>query len=60
MNGCTWSGYDSGDPAIGPWRNEIRDNDFSQALITSNVAWRTSFPVDQQRWPANYTPLVEN
>lgn len=54
MNGCVWFGHSaSGD------RNIIRGNDFTQTEFTSNVGWRSDFPVPDQHWPTAYAPLID-
>lgn len=55
MNGCVWFGQSSAGR-----RNLIHGNDFSAATIGENVAWRGDFPLKEQRWPADYTPLVDD
>jgi hypothetical protein len=52
MNGCAWFG----DSERGP--NLNRGNDFSAVHFTDNVAWRSSFPIQDQRWPEGYVPLT--
>jgi uncharacterized protein YjbI with pentapeptide repeats len=41
-------------------RNDIVDNDFTDAILSDNVAWRGDFPIGQQRWPVGYHPLVDD
>jgi hypothetical protein len=36
--------------------NEIVGNDFTQAIISDNVAWRGNVDLSAQVWPAGYTP----
>lgn len=41
-------------------RNEWVDNDFTDAVIPErNIDFLYDFPVDQQRWPAGYSPISE-
>ncbi len=47
------------DPKTGR-RNDIAGNDFTQARFTDNIAWRGGFPLQQQNWPVDYTPLVDD
>jgi hypothetical protein len=58
MNGCVWFGHDSGHD--GERRNTIEGNDFTRTTFTDNVAWRAGFPLDQQRWPDGFTPVVDD
>ena len=53
INGCAWSGRSE------DGTNTIRGNDFTAVRFTDNVAWRDSFPVEDQRWPKGYRPLVD-
>jgi hypothetical protein len=55
MNGCVWFGQS----AAGR-RNVIHGNDFSAATLGENVAWRGDFPLKDQRWPAGFSPLVDD
>ncbi len=55
MNGCVWFGGD----AQGR-RNVNEGNDFTRTVFTSNVAWRDDFPLDDQRWPDGFTPVVDD
>ncbi len=50
MNGCVWCGGSREGP------NVVRGNDFSAVRFTDNVAWRRSYPVEQQQWPEGYRP----
>jgi hypothetical protein len=58
MDGCVWFGSSDRDGVVRP--NIIRDNDFSQTDFTSNVAFRSDFPVANQLWPAEFVPLVDD
>lgn len=50
MNGCAWFGGSERGP------NVHRGNDFSAVRFTDNVAWRSSFPLQDQKWPEGYAP----
>lgn len=39
--------------------NEIRGNDFTEAIISDNVGWRRDIDVDAQQWPRNYKPVSD-
>ena len=41
------------DPDTGR-RNDIVNNDFTNATLSDNVAWRRDFPETDQRWPDGY------
>lgn len=61
MNGCVWFGRDDdlgGDRQLR--QNVNQNNDFTQTVFTANVAWRHDFPVNDQRWPGGFTPLVDD
>jgi hypothetical protein len=47
------------DPETGR-RNQIVENDFREAAISSNVGWRGAFPLDAQVWPEGYEPVVND
>lgn len=58
IDGCTWYGtapeHDGGRP------NDIRGNDFTEAVITPNVGWRGQFDLDRQLWPEGFVPTVDS
>lgn len=54
MNGCVWFG--TGDDGA----NVITGNDFTQTVFTTNVGFRSDYPVTDQRWPAGYQPLIDD
>lgn len=56
MKMAVFFGYD---PKSGR-RNDIADNDFTQVRFTDNVAWRGDFPLQRQRWPTDFTPVVDD
>ena len=58
MNGCVWFGASSDEP--GARRNELRDNDFTDVRFTTNVAWRSGFPLEAQRFPDGFEPIVDD
>ena len=41
-------------------RNEIVDNDFTEALLSDNIGLRNDFPSRDQRWPAGYNPPADD
>lgn len=54
MNGCVWYGRGHSAP------NLIEGNDFTGTRFTTNVSFRGDFPIESQRWPAGYQPLVDD
>lgn len=58
MDGCVWNGASS--PYEGGRRNVIHGNDFSEAVIGPNVAWRQDFDFAAQRWPDGFEPVVDD
>jgi hypothetical protein len=60
MDGCVWYGtVPHGDDDAGR-RNVITGNDFSSAVLGSNVGWRGDFDFSAQRWPDGYLPAAEH
>lgn len=57
IDGCAWYGTDP--EHEGGRRNDIRGNDFTEAVITPNVGWRGDFDLDAQLWPEGIVPTVE-
>ncbi|MGD8201296.1 hypothetical protein ACQE98_11590 [Ornithinimicrobium sp. W1679] len=61
MNGCAWVGRSRSDNRYRHGRrNVIHGNDFTQTRFTDNVGWRQDFPLEAQRWPAGFAPLVDD
>jgi hypothetical protein len=59
IDGCVWYGaVPTGHDDAGR-RNDIIANDFSGAVIGSNVGWRGPFDFGAQRWPDRYVPLAD-
>lgn len=61
MDGCVWFGRgdDDGTRRMGA-PNLIRGNDFTETRFTTNVAWRSDFPLQDQRWPDGFVPVVDD
>ena len=57
IDGCAW--YGTAPEHAGGRRNDIRGNDFTDAVITSNVGWRGDFDLDAQLWPESSPPGVD-
>ena len=57
MSGCVRLGNDQAGDGAGP--TTIQGNDFSETRFTPNVAWRSRFPLDAQRWPAGFVPVID-
>jgi hypothetical protein len=54
MNGCAWFGQGK------DGRNVIEANDCTDAQLTRNVGFRGDVPIESQRWPAAFQPLVDD
>ncbi len=61
MNGCVWFGRSEPASDVGAARrNVIHGNDFTETAFTSNVGWRFDFPLQDQRWPEGFVPIVDD
>lgn len=56
IDGCNWYGTVPDHHNDAGRRNEIINNDFSQATLTDNVGWRGEFDMNAQTWPSEGTP----
>lgn len=60
IDGCIWYGTapEPGHQHDAGRRNEIINNDFSEATLTDNIGWRGNFDIDSQIWPAGAKPSL--
>ncbi len=58
VDGCVW--YGTAPESEGGRRNVIRGNDFTDAVIGTNVGWRGDFDFAAQAWPEDFVPTVDD
>lgn len=58
IDGCNWFGTVPEHEHDAGRRNDIANNDFSQATLTDNIGWRGHFDIDSQIWPPGASPSL--